>query len=365
MANPIPPFRATGRGLAVDNTRFEATADNANAVLTAQTRGPSTSPVERFYLFVTRVRTGWSLAGETGQTRDSRAFYPRNLSQADVVIEGISPSQHQFDKLVEFVQSHHLRIVSDQYNDTDRTDSPDQTQSVTFTMGRPAATDDNDFARGGARKQNTYRHAPAIRWDLAITRIDAGHERFQFQPRWALTCKVLNDRLQQDKDVEFEIARLTAADYGNIFTDRLDSPLPEGPDFSAALPKNTQEHVTFSGVGGGGGTGGAGSTIGNNAPGDPSTMGPYQAQIAAQAPGYSDPAIDELKKHYPPYASYGAGWPCVPPELGKCWFGGMKDEGRVFGAGHDQSGTNEPNCQTMPPHIHVKYRQGGTVPVFI
>jgi hypothetical protein len=116
-----------------------------------------------------------------------------------------------------------------------------------------------------------------------------------------------------------------------------------------------------------GGGGGGGSEIGNNAPGDPSTMGGYEAQIAAQAPSYptDDEHINSLKKHYPPYASYGAGWPAIPPELGKCWFGGLMDEGRVFGVGHDQSGTLEKNCQTLAPHIHVKYRQGGTVTVFI
>jgi hypothetical protein len=351
-----PPFRATGRGFAVDvPDHFKAGQFNSNASLAADVRG-SSSP-EKIYLFVNRVSTGWSLSGEHGQTRQSRAFYPRNLSQGDFLIEGIAASQTEFDRLVEFVLGHHMRIVGP---DHDQVESANQTRSARFMMGTPGAYADSKqgpevgrfystdtgtrrFASPGHPR--TYRHAPPIYWDVAITGMAAGHERFKFFPTFQLTCKVLNDHLQSDSDVEFSI--MNAVDYAQIFRE-FGHPLPEGVvPFSGDLDKSTQQRLQYSGTGGVGGAGtGAAGGLGNWAPGGDAS--PYASQIAAQAPPLDNPTAGNPIK-----ATFTG---CIPPDPGREYFGEFKDEKRVFGVGRDQSGNNEPNCAQLAPHIHVKYR---------
>jgi hypothetical protein len=243
-----PPFRATGQGLSVVDPGAKAASEiTSNASLSANVTAANGSKyLEKIYLYVARVSTGWSLSGDFAQALKSRSFYPRNLSQGDFVIEGICPSQDEYDKLVEFVQAHHLRIVDDS-TDQDFSESADQTESVKFRMapsGRPG----------------TYRHAPKISWDVAVTNIAAGHERFKFQPAFTLTCKVLNDDLQGDDDVEFDI--MTNLEYKQVFTDAfgdLYHPTATGPAFSAALAPDTQTKWDFTGGGNGeAGTGGGG-----------------------------------------------------------------------------------------------------------
>jgi hypothetical protein len=288
-----PPFRATGRGLMVDKPSFKATEYNANAVLTATIQAPvGAAYLEKFYLFVTRVATGWTLSGEHGQTLSSRAFYPRNLSQTDLVIEGICPSQHEYDKLVEFVQAHHLRIVGMEAAQ-ETFETPNQTNSVNFRMARPG------------NRANTYRHAPRIDWDVAITSVSSGHERFVFAPTFQLTCKVLNDKLQPAADVEFDIMR--DLDYAQVFGDMF-NPLPQGAiQITGQLPHNTQlkRLLNTSGAGGGGGGGRGGLDQSPGSPPDPAWAGP----IAAAAEALSNPAAgDPIKKQF-------SG--CIPPDPGR------------------------------------------------
>jgi len=300
-----PPFRATGLGFAVDlPTNFKAGQFNSNASLAADVRAPDGSThLEKVHLFVYRVSTAWTLTGEHGQTRQSRAFYPRNLTQGDFLIEGITASQTEFDKLVEFSQAHHLRIVG---QDDARVESPNQTRSARFMMGvagrytdqraevgRSYTTDTGTRRFASPGRPRTYRHAPPIYWDVAITSVPAGHERFKFFPMFQLTCKVLNDHLQSDSDVEFSI--MNEVDYVQIFRE-FGHPLPEGVvTFSGDLDKSTQQKLQFSGTGGatGAGTGGGGG-LGGWALGDyaypVASNAQYKGRADAAAPGLSKPA---------------------------------------------------------------------------
>lgn len=288
-----PPFRATGRGLNVDKPSFKADEFNSNAVLTASIEAPEgASYLAKFYLFVTRISTGWSLAGETGQALSSRAFYPRNLSQSELLIEGICPSQHEYDKLVEFVQAHHLRIVGNEAAAEIYDDTPNQTSSVNFRMARPG------------NRAGTYRHAPKIDWDVAITNIAAGHERFVHAPTFQLVCKVLNDRRQPSRDVEFSIMR--DLDYQQVFGD-LFNPLPAGAiQITGQLEQSTQSKLTLST--GGGITDSHDRRGLDQSPGSPPDerwVGP----IAARAEGLSNPSAgDPIKKQFSN---------CIPDTPGK------------------------------------------------
>ena len=108
----------------------------------------------------------------------------------------------------------------------------------------------------------------------------AGHERFKFQPTFQLTCKVLNDRLQTDSDVEYSIMR--ALDYQQVFRE-FGHPLPEGAiPFTGDLGESTQTKAAFTGVaaaGTGGRKGGRGGA--DQSPGSAGQCYGYESQIAA------------------------------------------------------------------------------------
>lgn len=113
-------------------------------------------------------------------------------------------------------------------------------------------------------------------------------------------------------------------------------------------------------VGGGASGGAGGANMGNWAPGE-GLPSQYAAQVAAQAPALDNPAEgNPIKAKFPG---------CVPPTPGKQYYGALMDEGRVFGVGHYQDGNVEPNCSTLAPHIHIKYRNppgaGNTTTVYI
>ena len=339
-----PPFRATGKGLAVDH-RFRPDQFTANASLTARLSDGSAG--QKFYLFVDRVSTAWSLSGETAQARQSRSFYPRNLSQADFLIEGICPSQAEYDRLVEFVQAHHLRITDVGDNPT-IDDTPNQTSSVSFMMGKPrdpGAAGGFDQARRG--RPGTYRHAPSIFWDVAVTSIAAGHERFKFQPAFSLTCKVLDDRLQSNKEIEYDIMKALTynfGDYRDAFGTLGNPTAATDPRFTTlgTLVASTQQRLTFDA--GSGGSGGGGF-----APGDPSwpvaSNAQYIGRAAAAAQALSNPeAGQKIKDTFTG---------CVPPDPGKQYFGQWNDL--------RSDGTVDPD------NIVVKYRDppggGNTIKV--
>src|SRR3954468_15629737 len=61
---------------------------------------PKDDPWYGLNLWLTKVSTGWELGGAFGQARKNRIFYPRNLSQQPIPIEGQMPNQYQYDRLV-------------------------------------------------------------------------------------------------------------------------------------------------------------------------------------------------------------------------------------------------------------------------
>src|SRR4051812_37231640 len=76
-----PGFRPTGLGWAITIPDFKAVDSIATGVLVNRGLSPKDGYLSKMPLFIEGVQTGWSIAGDYGQTASSRTFYPRNFSQ--------------------------------------------------------------------------------------------------------------------------------------------------------------------------------------------------------------------------------------------------------------------------------------------
>lgn len=197
LVHQPPPFRATGKGWFNTLPDFPASAKNANGCLLNQGADPTQGTLYKTYLFVNGIETGWQLAGERAQTVTSRSFYPRNLTQDEMSIYGQMANQHEFDRLVEFVLHHQHTILK-------ADDVLDEIPAVRFTLFRPVAG-------------RTFDHFRALSYQVAVTDIEAGAERFKNAPEFRITCKVLNDYLQTKPEVQDQFSR--KIDYKSIFGD--------------------------------------------------------------------------------------------------------------------------------------------------
>lgn len=189
-SNP-PAFVATGKGLANKLPDYPATALNANASIVNQATSKSNDDLYKMYLFVNAVETEWNLAGETGQGQMGRVFYPRNLTQGIVTIEGAVANQYEYDRLTRFIAHHHYSQMSPQGAVAQSLDGNNY-PGVIFTMFKPS-------------NQKTFDGFQPLRYLLAITQMQAGHQQFQFFPTFSLTCTVLYDYLETKAKLEQDI----------------------------------------------------------------------------------------------------------------------------------------------------------------
>jgi len=183
---PPPAFLARGQGFFNKLPHYPATENNANASLT--NLASDNQSLHKIYLFVDRFTTGWAVAGEYAQTHTSRSYYPRHLSQSDLVVEGQMANQYEYDKLVRYVVHHQHSILSaTEYTGSDF-------QAVDFAMFKPP-------------NPNAFDHFRPVKYKIAITHMEAGHERFKNAPAFTLTCKVLFDYTRGREDIVQAIDR--------------------------------------------------------------------------------------------------------------------------------------------------------------
>lgn len=199
--NP-PPFNPTGKGLSVTNSNTVANASNANAVMINRGASPK-DPYYSIYLFVDTVSSAWSISGSTSQASGSRSFYPRNLVQDTYTIAGTMPNQNEFDKLVRFVErAQYIAMNGAKYSST-------WYNYIDFLLYRP-------------KSQNTFNHiAHNQNLGIEILNVAAGHERFQFAPAYSLSCKVLDDRTDSNRNNLYTdlVTKIGATQiYGNFTT---------------------------------------------------------------------------------------------------------------------------------------------------
>lgn len=229
-----PPFRPTGQGWFNTVPNFPANELIANGVLVNHGLQP-THKYYKIYLFVNSTETGWNLTGQTTQAQTSRNFYPRNMTQDDLVVTGAVANQYEYDRLVAFVQSsQHSNFSALAFTGTqDPRNYPGRTSFKLFRPQKDAALD-------------VFK---PLFYDLVITNITAGHKRFMNFPTWQLTCKVVNDHLDgnntdYETDLNYQISIKDV--YGDV---KNPSPMSQGKDSSSkkaaqkrAAAKSTHNH---------------------------------------------------------------------------------------------------------------------------
>lgn len=203
-------FRATGHGFHNKLPNVQASAADASAKMTDLISGST------IYLYATGVSTSWSLAGSASQTQSRRTFYPQHLVQGNVIVKGIMPNQYQYDRLVEFVESHHhnvlgLRssnspifgtgITGNPFNSLGGANQNAGDVGVEFML-MPEAIDVSwtgsvDEGRQPTIPKGPYRIKEPMHVAGLITEIRAGAQRFVNSPVFEISLKVTRDYREQ------------------------------------------------------------------------------------------------------------------------------------------------------------------------
>lgn len=183
-----PAFRATGKGFANRLPNFPATARNSNASIINRATPAKNNGLYKLYLFVDAIQTGWALSGETGQGQFGRVFYPRNLSQDELLIEGTAANQYEYDRLVRFVEHHHNTQFSSKLAVAQSLDGNDIYPGVDFSLYKPVNSALSTFS--------------PLKYSVVITDMAAGAERFKFARPFSLQCKVTYDYLSKHYHLE-------------------------------------------------------------------------------------------------------------------------------------------------------------------
>lgn len=216
------PFDATGRGWVNQSPhRVRANAANATAMLINQARPDA--PNNQIYLFLNRIETGYSLGVSFGQGPRGRQVYPLNVTQDDIIATGQCVNQHEKDLLVQFVTKHHETTISGGKNG----------------MGQPCTLilfgykfDTGTLNKDGSRRYHVQ--FEPWKYDVYITDIDAGHERYKFAPDFTLRMAVANDYLQERVEIQ--------ADINDVLQKRYQQSLKSGGFISGA--NSTVQTVT-------------------------------------------------------------------------------------------------------------------------
>ena len=120
-------------------------------------------------------------------------------------------NQYEYDLLVEFVEYHQNQVLN---SPAWLATQPVQVNGADFLLFSPQNNKDYRFIPDEAphplrgELQPLYKNQGKITnfyVMVAITNIQAGHERFQFAPAFTLTCMVLYDYWRDSKFVEFDI----------------------------------------------------------------------------------------------------------------------------------------------------------------
>lgn len=185
-------------------------------------------------LWLNKVSTGWNLSGSYGQAQKNRIFYPRNLSQQPITIEGQMPNQHEYDKLVMFVKTHHQLALNS---------GTKVQQALTFAL--PAALIKlpgtslspyraDAYYDSGSIVRRYYRHMYV---DGYITGIQAGHPRWNFMPKFTMDLLVSYDYLDEKVELASQLTNLITSKGATFAQD------------NATIQKNYQATLRIDGQG--------------------------------------------------------------------------------------------------------------------
>lgn len=206
MTSPLNSgFRATGKGYANQHGHIDASELNGNALIeNLSPQIPDTDQDRKRWLRVTGMSSAWQLQGSSAQAQGSKSFYPQNLTQSDLIVQGQCSSQYEYDQLVQFVSRHQRTAQNTQdiyaierSGDAAHAGHPVEFQIIPLSNryihgAHRVGGRLTDFTVGSTKTNTT----PKVHVQGYITSIAAGAERFKFQPRFQITIKVTNDLLQ-------------------------------------------------------------------------------------------------------------------------------------------------------------------------
>lgn len=216
--DPKSIFEANGRGYFNRLPDFPADSTNANAVLINK-KLVDNQQADRHYIFCVGVHTGWTVQGSYGQGANSRYFYPRSLMQDELLIRCAVANQFEYDRLVHFLHTHHIRALNDKKRGI----------PLEFKLfGKTVET-----AVNGVRALRTLHDG--MHYSGFATSIQAGHDRFINAPVMEIVVKVGEDFLNvnsvQEGLLNTELQkRFLSQAAPNIYK----TPIPETPVESVA-----------------------------------------------------------------------------------------------------------------------------------
>ena len=215
-----PGFRATGRGYFNAIPNAPATQANSNLHLVN-----SDLPVNNFnrdiWIYCTGISTGWSVAGDYGQSAAARTFYPKNLSQDEIQIEGVVANQYEYDRLVEFTIQHHRSMLDTFDHDTDP-NTPAQNNGPLELRLYPYLIDTGKRTRKGEIVyREVYGGLPGagvagtngVKLQGVISGIDAGHDRFVNAKSFQFSFRVTYDFMAKPVFLKGELNKQLQENY--------------------------------------------------------------------------------------------------------------------------------------------------------
>lgn len=186
-------FRPTKKGLQNATPWLPATQDNSNGSLKNLAAKAVSPYLMNTYLFITDVATGWTLSGDYGQAPLARTFFPQNLTQNQIAIQGQVANQYEYDKLVSFVEHHHVTAIN--------ADAGQNQNWLVFTL-LPWLYDYSQQIEVANPNIDINAFTPikktiisGMKYGVTVDTIQAGHQRFINAPTFQLTCTVMYDYL--------------------------------------------------------------------------------------------------------------------------------------------------------------------------
>lgn len=233
-------FVATGRGYYNAVPNFPATTANANGLF----QNPNYSPQHKNYqmpVFVVGISTGWEVTGQYGQAGSGRTFFPNNLNQNPLTIEGIVANQYEYDRLVEFMLLHQQTATQAFVNDPSSGSGP-SSKALTFTL-KPYKVDTGRKDNNGQPILRTiYGSIPGLsaqnggngsRVRGYIQTVQAGHQRFVNAINYTLSLQISYDYSQMAQ-TQAELYRQLQSQYMGSFNS-LYGRKPDGQVVDAAF----------------------------------------------------------------------------------------------------------------------------------
>jgi hypothetical protein len=225
-------FEAKGRGYfnRLPN-RIVPTVQNATAVLTNKMNKLGTAARVQ-PLWLTEISTNYNLSVNYGQGPQGQTTYPHNLQQPGITAVGITPNQFEYDKIVAFCTEANHNLL----NFKNPGGLQSGTAAIELRLYSYFYNQQSWFLKPSEHNRQLSQEYDGWLYDVAVEKIEAGHERFKNTREYSIQFTVIDDHLQTRTVVEDDI-------YNALYKDYIKGLLPFGLA-GAVKPPTRQETDT-------------------------------------------------------------------------------------------------------------------------